>query len=131
MIENSTTASKTREYSVLRKYGLRHAVLAAWEDDLRRQGVSCDPVVGKKLESSRVKISSGCFSVCDVGCELGEVEKILMTVASTGPQDRIGSWLELLAWSMGDEDKITKLLKLEPVRVQYNNCGFGRCGCGH
>ena len=49
------------ELAVLKEYGLRYSVLAAWEDNLRDQGVMVPASVSKPLEKARVLISSGCF----------------------------------------------------------------------
>ena len=130
MTETVPTSSQTHEFSVLQKYGLRYAVLAAWHEDLRGRGMSFGPELIRRLEATRVKISSGCFSTCQVGCDLTEIEKTLMSTASSAPDADVGSWMELLSWSMGEPKKISELLKLAPIRVQYNNCGFGPCGCG-
>lgn len=65
------------ELAVLQKYGLRWAVLAAWDDELRRSGRAAIAEVAKKVEAARVKIASGCFSSCEVGCDLPGIERLL------------------------------------------------------
>ncbi|MFH1262926.1 MAG: hypothetical protein V1495_05735 [Pseudomonadota bacterium] len=130
MAETAPTPSQTQEFSVLQKFGLRYAVLGAWHEELRGRGIPFGPELPRQLEATRVKISSGCFSTCQVGCDLGDVERALMSAASSAPDTDVESWMELLGWSMGEPKEISKLLKLARISVQYNNCGFGPCGCG-
>jgi hypothetical protein len=67
------------EISVLKRFGLRISILEAWEGILRAKGVAIPSDVPKTLASARVKVSSGCFTACDVGCELRRVEGNLIS----------------------------------------------------
>jgi len=118
------------ELSVLRKFALRWAVLAAWDDELGRAGLAPNADAGRKLESSRVKISSGCFSSCEVGCDLAAIESLLVSRDASRPDTRTGFWLDLLGQAMERSEDIERLLAIPAVRFQYAACGFGPCRCG-
>lgn len=122
------------ELAILEKYGLRWAVLAAWCDDLEGRGQTVPRDVWNHLAEARVKISSGCFSSCDVGCNLGQVEGQLVALASSTGSDvaceSITLWLELLAHAMVATASTERLLNIPAVKFRYAECGFGPCGCG-
>jgi len=120
------------EHSVLRKYGLRYAVLAAWADELRTQGVRIVPDTAKPLEAVRVKISSGCFSTCEVGCDLSRIEGVLVSAATSAGKDTVETWLEILGEAMSetaDVDEIERKVQLPAVKMYYNRFDFGPCRC--
>jgi len=120
------------ELSVLKKYGLRYAILAAWAHALRDQGIAVPPNLDKPFEKVRVKISSGCFSVCDVGCDLGRIEAMLFSTATTAGQETADSWVDMLGECMSEYaniDEIEKRIKLQAVKMHYNRFDFGgACG---
>lgn len=121
------------ELAILEKYGLRWAVLAAWCDDLEGRGQPVPREVWNHLAEARVKISAGCFSSCDVGCKLGQVEGQLVTLTSSAGSDAaceaITHWLELLAHAMIATTSTERLLNIPAVKFRYAECGFGPCGC--
>ncbi|MBE0569512.1 MAG: hypothetical protein IH576_02620 [Deltaproteobacteria bacterium] len=134
-MQNNMREKDRVELSVLKKYGLRFAILAAWEEGLRSRKVAVPPGVSKMLEIARVKISSGCFSVCDVGCDLGRVEAILVSLCASTDLDFCDSWLETLGDCMADDaniEEIQKKVNLPAVKMHYNRFHFdGACGsCG-
>ncbi len=118
------------EIEVLKRYGLRWAVLAAWTDELHGRGAMLPATLAGQLEAARVKISSGCFSSCEVGCDLSAIEATLVPADATGAQSNVSFWLELLGRAMEDDDGMERLLRLPAVRFHYAGCGFGRCACG-
>ena len=91
------------ELSLLKRFGLRYSVLAAWEENLREKGVAVRPGVEKMLARARVKISSGCFTACDVGTDLGRIEGILFSAATTAGEESAESWLDMLAECMSEK----------------------------
>lgn len=115
--------------SVLEGYGLRWAVLAAWADQLRGRGADVSPQVRRKQEEARVMISSGCFSSCEVGCILGDIEAALMTADGSTSDTRAGFWTELLAMAMSDRAGATQLLRFPAVKVHFSDCGAPVCRC--
>ena len=120
------------ELSVLKKYGLRYAILAAWAHELRDRGITVPPSLSKSFEKVRVKISSGCFSVCDVGCDLGRIEAILFSAATTAGQETVDSWVDMLGECMSEYaniDEIEKRIDVQAVMTHYNRFVFGgACG---
>jgi hypothetical protein len=120
------------ELSVLKKYGLRYAILAAWAHALRDQGVAVPANLAKLFEKVRVKISSGCFSVCDVGCDLGRIEATLFSTATSAGQETADSWVDMLGECMSEYaniDEIEKRINVQAVKMHYNRFDFaGACG---
>ena len=121
------------EVAVLEKYGLRWAVLVAWADELAGMNLRLPPEITRKLEEARIKIASGCFSACTVGCALSAIEASLLSAAtSTGgePAEKsVDFWMELLAHAMSDAPAFGKLLSVPAVKFHYARCGSGACDC--
>jgi len=131
MSEKQTRDAQIRvEIAVLKRYGLRWAVLAAWADELRTRGAALPAALAGQLEAARVKISSGCFSSCEVGCDLSAIEAALVPADAAGATNSVNFWLDLLGRAMEDDDAMERLLRVPAVRVHYAGCGFGRCACG-
>jgi hypothetical protein len=81
------------------------------------------------LENARIKIASGCFSVCEVGCDLSQLESLLtMSDASSG-HNWVDFWVDMLAQSMTDNTETEHILKIPAIRARYNNCGLTVCRC--
>ena len=118
------------EIGILRQMGLRWAVLAAWRSDLHDRGVrvSEDPL--KMLETARVKISSGCFSSCEVGCDLAHIERLLVSADASSSSAAVDFWLDLLAHSMAENLDTEKLLNVQAVKFHYSDCKLRPCQCG-
>jgi hypothetical protein len=129
---NLLTDQSKVELSVLKKYGLRYAILAAWAHSLRDQGIAVPSTLAKPFETVRVKISSGCFSVCDVGCDLARIEAVLFTTATTAGQETADSWVDMLGECMSEQaniDEIEKRINVQAVKIHYNRFVFGgACG---
>ena len=117
------------EISMLERYALRWAVLAAWSNELRERKVGFDRQVDQKLEMSRVKLSSGCFSSCEVGSDLGYIEGMLMPADASSAKNKCDFWLELLGHAMEDSASVKKLLSIPAVKFQMSSCGV-KCKCG-
>jgi len=119
------------ELAVLKEYGLRYSVLAAWDDNLRDNGVMVPATVTKPLEKARVLISSGCFGVSEVGADLSNIEAILMSTATSAGQDP-EKWLDTLAECMNPKaniDSIEKMIGFPAVKSYFNRFDFsGACG---
>ncbi|MBU2604162.1 MAG: hypothetical protein KKA32_18680 [Actinobacteria bacterium] len=115
--------------SLLEGYGLRWAVLAAWADQLRCRGVGLPPGMRLKQEEARIKISSGCFSSCEVGCILGDIEANLISADGSTSDTRAGFWTELLAMAMSDRTEAEQLLRFPAVKVYYSDCTAPSCRC--
>ncbi len=117
------------EVEVLREYGLRWSVLAAWRDALRLRHVPVVPEVDQRLSASRLKLASGCFSVCDVGCDLNAVEGALTSADASSQHNWVDFWVELLQRSMSEDPAAEFALMIPAVRTHYQNCGIKGCDC--
>ncbi len=124
----SQTDQVKNELSILRVYGLRYSVLAAWEEELRMKGVRIVPNIAKPLEATRVKISSGCFSACEVGADLGRIEAHIVTAAANSGVTNIDEWLGFLGDCMAataDFEAVEKKIPFPAVKSHYNRFKFG------
>jgi hypothetical protein len=116
------------EISVLEKFGLRWAVLSAWCEELAHRGL----VVGMRrpLEDARLKLATGVFSACEVGCDLGRIEATLTAADSSSTPDSTAYWVDLLGRAMAENMDTEALLGNPAVKFLYLNCGFLPCKCG-
>ena len=115
--------------AVLQQYGLRWAVLGAWRDALKLRNVGTPGEVDLLLDSARVKIASGCFSVCNVGCDLSQIEAALTTADGSTTHNWVDFWLYLLGRAMKDSAETEIILKVPAVKARYQNCGIQNCRC--
>jgi hypothetical protein len=128
-MQNVVRIPQNSEAQALERFGLRWAVLTAWLDDLRRRGVAVAPVAADRLAVARTKIASGCFSACEVGCDLAAVEAALVTADSSLPHTAVDEWLDRLGLAMSDGDTARQLTRIPAVRARYLECGFRGCVC--
>ena len=119
----------TLDAAVLEKYGLRWAVLGAWRDALKLRSVGVPNEVDLMLDSARIKIASGCFSVCAVGCDLSQIEAALTTADSSTSHNWVDFWLDLLGHSMAESVDPGRILKIPAIKARYQNCGLTVCRC--
>jgi len=124
------TIRRHQDAAVLEKYALRWAVLAAWRTDLIQRAVVLPQDVLSGLETSRIKISSGCFSSCEVGCDLRRIEATLTAVDASSPNEQTDKWLGLLGRAMADKIDPGDLLSVPAVRIRFSDCRVGGCACG-
>jgi len=129
MSECAKEDRQKNEISMLERYALRWAVLAAWSSELRERQVAVAREVDQKLEMSRVKLASGCFSSCEVGSDLGYIEGMLMPADASSPKNKCDFWLELLGHAMEDVEAVRKLLSVPAIKFQMSSCGV-KCSCG-
>ena len=118
-----------QDESVLKQYGLRWAVLAAWMDALQLRRVQLPQELGRLLENGRIKIASGCFSVCEVGCDLSQLEAALTSIDASSQHNWVDFWVDMLGHSMADKAETERILKVPAIRARYNNCGITGCRC--
>jgi hypothetical protein len=117
------------EEAVLKQYGLRWAVLAGWRDALQLRHVALSSEIDQLLENARIKIASGCFSACAVGCDLSELEAALTSTDASSGHNWVDFWVDMLGHSMADDAETERILKIPAVRARYNNCGLSVCRC--
>ncbi len=117
------------EEAVLKQFGLRWAVLAGWHDALQLRHVKMPGDADRLLEKARIKIASGCFSSCEVGCDLSELEAMLTSTDASSGHNWVDFWVDMLGHSMADEAETERILKIPAIRARYNNCGLSVCHC--
>ncbi len=118
-----------QERAVLEKYGLRWAVLAAWVDQIRGRGLAVPREASEKLTESRILISSGCFSSCQVGCLLTDAEGMLVVTDGSSPRSRTDFWLDLLGQVMDSTAPPARILAIPGVQVHLSECLGAGCAC--
>jgi hypothetical protein len=117
-------------FEQLKKFGTRWAVLTALALDLARQGVRVPPETDEELKLARMKILSGCFSPCEVGCTLSKVEGQFVASGASLGEEYLRPWFDLLAQAMQggiDPQRIADIPALQPVAT---DCKFLACHCG-
>ncbi len=127
--QSSIDPRSKQEEAVLKQFGLRWAVLAGWRDALNLRRVSLPENVDRLLENARIKIASGCFSVCEVGCDLSQLEATLTSMDASSHHNWVDFWVDMLGHSMANDAETERILKIPAVRARYNNCGVSACRC--
>ena len=127
--QKSGDESRVLEEAALKHFGLRWAVLAGWRDALQLRRVALPKEADRLLENARIKIASGCFSVCEVGCDLSELEAMLTSTDASSGHNWVDFWVDMLGHSMADDAETERILKIPAVRARYNNCGLSICRC--
>jgi hypothetical protein len=117
------------ELEILRRFGAKWAVLTAMTADMANKGINVPTGVIEGLKIARVKIGSGCFSPCEVNCELGKAEGQIFSQCNLLDEKDFQQWCDLLAEAMQgklDYERIRGIAALEPVK---NDCQFLGCAC--
>ncbi len=127
--ERSRDLKASQEEAVLKQYGLRWAVLAAWRDALQLRHVTLPDESDRLLENARFKIASGCFSVCEVGCDLSQLEAALTSIDASSHHNWVDFWVNMLGHSMSSEAETERILKIPAVMSRYKDCGLAVCRC--
>ncbi len=127
-MEKNKELKTTQDEAVLKQFGLRWAVLAAWRDALQLRQVTLPAEADRLLENARIKIASGCFSVCEVGCDLTQLEAVLTSMDASTPHNRVDFWVDMLGHSMS-EAEMQPVLKIPAIMSRYQNCGLTACRC--
>jgi hypothetical protein len=126
---NDPDERRAFEFEMLKRYGAKWAVLAAMTADMARRSIEMPRDVFEALKTARGKIESGCFSACEIGCDLAQVEGPLFSQGYLLDQQEFQQWSDLLAEAMQgklDYEKIMSIPALSPIK---NDCTFLRCGC--
>jgi len=118
------------EFAQLERLGLRWAVLAAWANQMLSRKVTVPPPVAKQLDEARLKLSSGCFSSCDVTCSLSGVEAALVMADGSTADPQVDYWLGLVGASMAEDIDTAALLGVAAVKIHYSSCFDKKCNCG-
>ena len=117
------------EFEMLKRYGAKWAVLAAMTADMAKKRIEVPHSVFDALKNARGKIASGCFSTCEVNCDLALAEGPLFSQCHLLEAEEFQAWSDLLAEAMQgklDYERILGIPALAPVK---NDCLFLNCSC--
>jgi hypothetical protein len=126
---NDPSDKNNFDFEMLRRYGAKWAVLAAMTADMTKKGIEVPHAVFEALKAARGKIESGCFSPCEVGCDLSPVEGQLFSQGYLLEQKHFQQWSDLLGEAMQgklDYQRIMGIPAFDPVK---NDCRFLGCAC--
>ena len=126
---NGNGARHRASLDILKKYGARWSVLTAMRQDLIKRGVSLPAEVASELDLAAIKIKSGCYSPCEVGCSLAKVEALLVPVACSVGEDHVNHWLTLLGNAMQDGFDRGSIGGLPPLQPVESKCPMFPCNC--
>ena len=117
-------------FDVLKRFGAKWAVLAAMSMGMSRKGIVVPPEVNEKLRVARIKIVSGCFSPCEAGCSLAEVEGQLFSQCDLMTEQEFMGWSDLLGQAMQGELDYERICGIPVLAPVLSDCQFLGCGCG-
>jgi len=114
----------------LKKFGAKWAVLAAMVVDCGNREARIPPDVHDQLRLARMKIASGCFSPCEVGCTLEKVEGQLISIGSSLGEDYLRPWFDLLGQAMEGRIDPRRISEIPALASVANHCKLLACPCG-
>ena len=113
----------------LKKFGAKWAVLAAMGGDCGNRGARIPPDVHDQLRLAQVKIASGRFSPCEIGCALEKVEGKLISIGSSLGEDYLRPWFDLLGQAMEGRIDPRRMSDIPALASIANECKFLACHC--
>lgn len=116
-------------FDLLKKYGAKWAVLAAMKVDLMKKGIRVRDDTAKNIEMSHLKISSGCFSTCEVHCDLNSIEGSLVSAGAGVGDEYMEEWFDLLGLAMAGQLEPKQISNIPLLKPIESKCGFLECGC--
>jgi hypothetical protein len=117
------------QFEILQRYGAKWAVLAAMAAAMTRQGIALPPSVFEAIKAARGKIVSGCFSACEVNCDLANVEGPLFSQGYLLDEKDFQQWSDLLAEAMQGKLDYQRILGIPALDLIKSDCGFLNCRC--
>ena len=117
-----TESNHESERTTYERYGLRWSVLAAWHADLRKGVGHVDPGLAAMIVASRMKIATGSYSTCEIGCDLARIEAALVVATASAAPERIDAWIERLGEAMADPERARSRGGLVPIRAESLGC---------
>lgn len=128
-MNTQSNAATSQEFEMLKKLGARWAVLTAMATIMLHKRLRMPVEVIEALKTARIKISSGCFSPCEITCDLSKAEGGIFAQCHLLDSEEAEYWSNLLAEAMQgklDYERIQGIPALSPVR---SDCEFLRCRC--
>ena len=129
MQSTAQTERKQVGFELMKKFGMRWAVLAAMRLDMEGKGISIGRETDDNLKLVRMEIMSGCFSACEVGCELNKVEGNLIAVGYSLGENYLREWSGLLGRAMQGEIDFNQVGEIPALSPVQNDCKLLGCRC--
>ena len=117
------------EKELLSKLGWKWAVMVSHIGMLHSSGDEISKNMVDQIRDSRVKLESGCYSPCEINCQLQEIESQIMTKLMVGPDTYdTDFFLYLISKAMSGTIK-EEDLTLQAVRPVLSDCANLPCVC--
>lgn len=113
---------------MLHQFSWQWAILASTIGQLVGRGEKMPPEVLKLLTLTRAKITSGCYTVCDITCDIRKIETELFRILLNKNPDEADTLLELLGKALRGEIR-KEDINLEPIHQILPDCAPLPCGC--
>jgi hypothetical protein len=117
------------EFEMLKRYGAKWAVLAAMTAKMTQVGIEVPRGVFEALKTARGKIASGCFSTCEVSCDLSLAEGPIFSECHRLEPQEFQMWSDLLAEAMQGKLEYERILGIPALAPVQNECNFMQCSC--
>lgn len=109
------------------RFGWKWVVLAYTAGRILKQGKQLPSGFLQDLTLARTKMESGCYSICDVGADLRDLENKLFSAVLQASEGEVHAMHELIGKAM-DGTLGPKDVDLSPFKVVLADCTIPR-GC--
>lgn len=108
--------------------GWKLAVLASITEKILRNGHQLPQGIVDQLRLARAKLVSGCYSHCELECELNQLEAKLFPAMVELGSDEVDRGLDLLSKAASGEitEKSIDLASAQPI---ISDCTLNPCSC--
>jgi hypothetical protein len=107
------------------RFGWKWVVLAYTAGRMVVQGKQLSSGFIQDLTLARTKMESGCYSICDIGADLRELENKLFSTVLQVSESEVRAMHELLGKAMGGTLE-EKDVDLSPFKVVLADCSIPR-----
>ena len=126
---NAVVGERRTDLDMLKNYGSKWAVLASMRLDMAKQGIRVGRDLDEHFRLARIKILSGCFSPCEVGCALSRIEGQLISIGYPLGEGYLQQWSDLLAQTARGQIDLHQAGKIPALKPFEMDCTFLACGC--
>ncbi len=116
-------------FELLKRMGAKWAVLTAMTADMIGKGIKVPPAVIEDLKTARIKLGSGCFSPCQVGCELSKIEGQILSQCHLLEDQNVNDWCDLLAEAAQGKLNYERIRGISAVAPVKSDCEILKCIC--
>ncbi|MBU0505004.1 MAG: hypothetical protein ABII18_05130 [bacterium] len=121
--------TKEDNFDLLKKYGYGWAALTAMCLELEQNKILVPKEVKNNLEKVRVEIRSGCYSACEIGCILSDVEGKLIACGTSKGDNDPNKWTDLFAQAMSGDLEPGHIASIPALQPVIASCDFLKCTC--